>query len=89
MLFPYLAPIAGDSAKRMFLLRTLIPDDDAFSIPSDIRQYVVAAFHAHNKDVPRSVLPKLENTEIILRHSLGGDRKYWQSNTYEVPRGQG
>jgi hypothetical protein len=42
----------------------------SWEIPPDLRQYVAEKFYAHNKDIPREALPKLENTEMTLRHFL-------------------
>jgi len=68
-LFDYLAPLK-DSEERILLINWLFFKKEK---PQDIRQYLVKAFHAHKKEVPRVVLPKIENTEIILRHSFDAE----------------
>lgn len=42
---------------------------------TDIRQYVFAAFHDHNKDVSQAVFHKIVNTEFAIRHMLMMARK--------------
>lgn len=72
--FPYLAPQKNNEEKKLLLVNWLKPLDDWKELPDDIRQYVVLAFHDHNKDVSKKDIPKLEHTEIILRYSLNRNR---------------
>jgi len=64
----YLAPLRGDTEEKLFVLNSLCRKDDDPDITSgDIRQTVLGAFFAHNKDVPESVMSKVRNTEKLLR----------------------
>jgi len=67
--FSYLVPLKNNENKRCLALKWLYPIADWGEPPKDIRQYIVDKFHAHNKDVPREVFPKIDNTEMILRYS--------------------
>ena len=66
---PYLVPLKENNTKRLCLINWLSPFTDS-EIPPDLRQYVAEKFYAHNKDIPREALPKLENTEMTLRYFL-------------------
>lgn len=63
----YLVPLKKNEEERMGVINWLCPFGD-WTIPDDLRQYVIRAFHRHSKDVPRNVIPKIENTEIMLRY---------------------
>jgi hypothetical protein len=67
--FSYLVPLKNNENKRWLTLKWLCPFPEWGESPKDIRQYIVDKFHAHNKDVPRDVFPKIDNTEMILRYS--------------------
>jgi hypothetical protein len=70
LLFQYLAPLKNKKEEKLCLLNWFYHYKDSETTnPTDIRQYLVGAFHAHSKDVSRSVYSKIENTEIILRYS--------------------
>ena len=77
LIFKYFAPLHNEINKRLYLLNWLYHNKDTgIKKPKDIRQYLTHSFHAHSKDVPRSVFPKIENTEIMLRYSVTKD---WQN----------
>jgi hypothetical protein len=69
LIFQYLAPLS-DKDEKLYLINWFENLNN-----KDIRQVIVTAFHAHNKDVPRKVLPVIENTEMIVRHSI---EKYYR-----------
>lgn len=69
LFFSYLVPLKNNENKRCLALKWLCPYGDWGEPPKDIRQYIADKFHAHNKDVPRDVFPKIDNTEMILRYS--------------------
>lgn len=61
----FLVPLKDNQNEKHFVLDTwLINELDK----TDVRQLVFEAFHAHNKDVPSSVLQKIQNTEMVIRH---------------------
>lgn len=70
LFFLYLTPQKNNEEEKLLLVNWLKPLDDWKDLPNDIRQYVVLAFHDHNKNVSKKDIPKLENTEIILRYSI-------------------
>lgn len=66
---PYLVPLKENIPEKLRLINWLCPLPD-WKITCDLRQYVAEKFYAHNKDIPREALPKLENTEMTLRYFL-------------------
>jgi len=78
ILFPYLMPQKSEDQKRRSVVNWMKPIKDFDPPPSDLRQYVFEAFHAFSKDVPKSVVPKLENTERLLRYCSG---TLWQKKS--------
>jgi hypothetical protein len=71
---PYLVPLKENSRKTLYVINWLCPFP-AWEVPPDLRQYVAEKFYAHNKDIPREALPKLENTEMTLRYFLSKREK--------------
>lgn len=63
--FRYLAPLKGRE-ERLYLLDWLVGRHNI----RDVRQATSTAFRAHNKDVSRAEYPKIENTEMTIRHML-------------------
>ncbi|WP_295103780.1 hypothetical protein [uncultured Candidatus Kuenenia sp.] len=70
LFFPYLLPLKNNEEMKLSLVNWLNPFDSWKEVPDDICQYVVKAFHAHNKDVSQKDIQKLINTEIIMRYSI-------------------
>lgn len=68
--YPYLVPLKDNKEERLMVLNWIYPIEKGDTIPSDVRQYIVNAFHSHKKDISQKVLLKLENTEIMLRYFL-------------------
>lgn len=63
--FRYMAPLTGRE-ERLYLLDWLVGRHNI----RDVRQAISTAFRTHNKDVSRDVYPKIENTEMVIRHML-------------------
>jgi hypothetical protein len=78
IVFPYLMPQKNEDRNRRAVVNWMKPMKEFDPPPSDLRQYVFEAFHAFSKDVPKSVVPKLENTERLLRYCSG---KLWQKKS--------
>lgn len=66
---PYLVPIKENTTRRLCLIDWLSPFAH-LEIHRDLRQYVAEKFYAHNKDITREALAKMENTEMTLRYFL-------------------
>jgi len=85
LIFQYLAPLSDNKDERLYLVDWFFDEDadedkgeDKYKDKrnQDIRQFIVTAFHAHNKDILRKVLPVIENTEIIIRYKMSQNKKY-------------
>lgn len=70
LFFPYLVPLKNNEEMKLSLVNWFKPFDNWEKFPDDICQYVVQAFHDHNKDVSQKDIQKLINTEIIMRYSI-------------------
>lgn len=68
LLFPYIVPFNDGEETQHLLVDWLSPFPQWGEVPSDIRQYIVTKFSALNKKVRRNVLPKIDNTEMMLRY---------------------
>ena len=76
LVFPYLAPLKEERTQRLLLLNWFAGLHSAQNPePSDVRQYIINSFAAHNKDIPRTVFDKIDNTEMILRYPIDPE---WQ-----------
>jgi len=61
----------SDGEERLWLIDLLFSDYAGKGKDiSDVREYIVDRFYAHNKDIVRRVIPKIENTEMVLRYCL-------------------
>ena len=68
---PYLVPLNNGKEQRLMTVRWGHPLLLSVSQGTrTIRQMVLDAFLAHNKDVPASVRSKIDNTEVYLAHLL-------------------
>ena len=68
VLFPYTLPFNDGTEGDHLVLDWLSPFPEWGEKPQDLRQYIVSKFFSLNKVVRKNVLPKLENTEIMLRY---------------------
>jgi hypothetical protein len=74
LVFPYVMPLKIENRIRNQVINWMKPMKEFDAPPNDLRQYVLEAFHAFGKDVPTSVVAKLENTERLIRYCNG---KLW------------
>lgn len=67
-LFPYKVPLKAGKEAEHLVVDWLSPFVQWGEVPPDLRQYVVSKFSAFNKQVSSNVLPKIDNTEMILHY---------------------
>lgn len=72
----YMAPLRDAESRRVMCLRWGAAGKLTSPPKGSLREYVLAAFLRHNKDIPPDVHPKLHNTEIFLQYLV---------NTHTVP----
>jgi hypothetical protein len=64
---PYLAPLKEHNEK-LLLIDWLSTFEEWGEYPGDMHDYVMQAFQSYKRDIPEDVIPKIENTETILKY---------------------
>lgn len=64
LISPYLVSMKDDIEEKLYVLT---PSPCTTPIVGDLRQYVLASFWKHHKDIPQAVRNKVDNTEQYLR----------------------
>lgn len=78
----YIPPTKEDTQERHRMINWVLLNIKGFpQFDGSIRDYVTSAFLRHNKIVLPSVLPKIDNTEMFVRHVLTNlELKPWSLN---------
>jgi hypothetical protein len=76
----YIAPMKEENTDRYRMINWVLLDVKGFPpFEEDIRDMVTSAFLRHNKIALPSVQPKIENTEMFVRHVLTNlEMKTWK-----------
>ena len=73
LMFSHLVPVKNGEPEKRFLVDWYLPFNDWGVKHDNLRVYILDAFHSHNKDIPPSVMDKVNNTEVMLHRSLKHD----------------